>query len=495
MGADCWHLSMKVSKSQVVGIVSLAALIGVLAQDLLLSDSIGLNLAILCIATSVGVFALTHLGRLKLGFSRWMFHVPLWIAAYGFGFSASSGTDALNLILLSSVVGWLGLRGMKNQVLSTAQSLLLGPVTSLIAPLLPFLLPSMTDWKSGDGKRMKVSKGSLTGVGLAVPVLLVFGTILGSADPVFARSISMEWLTSSETIGQRILILGSVSFASCGMLMMVSRELSLAVGQAFASPWPAVYDLTAGKRMEIQGPPAPVGTKEATKDSVSAFVAFFGCVGALFALFVLFQARYLFGGNDVVLKTENLSYADYARRGFFELVAVAVMTLPMLMFWQESLRNASATDRKPVRWVVLAMSGLLGLMLVSAAYRMGLYVSAYGLSTLRFFVSASMGLLMVVIGGYAWLGSKWKLSAVPHVAYVSLMAMTLIVNLIRPDSLIASVNLTRKEPDVETVLNLGFDADSAVRRLGSGELVSQWESRQARISKNWRGLSVSELRK
>jgi hypothetical protein len=141
------------------------------------------------------------------------------------------------------------------------------------------------------------------------------------------------------------------------------------------------------------------------------------------------------------------------------------------------------------------MSGLLGLMLVSAAYRMGLYVSAYGLSTLRFYVSASMGLLMVIIGGYAWLGSRWKLSAVPHVAYLSLMGMALITNVVRPDSLIASVNLTRKDPDIQTVMNLGFDADSAVRRLGSKELVAQWESRQAKESKNWRGLSVSELRK
>ena len=112
---------MKVAKSHVVGIVLLAALIGVLAQDLLLADSIGLNLSILCIATSVGVFTLGHLGRLKLGFTKWMLHVPLWIAAYGFGFTSSVGSDFLNLLLLTSVVGWLGLRGMKNEVLSTAQ--------------------------------------------------------------------------------------------------------------------------------------------------------------------------------------------------------------------------------------------------------------------------------------------------------------------------------------------------------------------------------------
>lgn len=277
------------------------------------------------------------------------------------------------------------------------------------------------------------------------------------------------------------------------MLMMISREASLAVGANFANPWPAVYDSSVGRRMEIQGPGLPPQIKTANKDAVSAFVTFFGFVGALFAVFVLFQARYLFGGNDVVLKTENLSYADYARRGFFELVAVTVMALPMLMFWQESLRNATTSDRKPVRFVVLAMSGLFGLMLVSAAYRMGLYISAYGLSTLRFYVAMSIGFLFVLIGGYAFLGSKWRLSAVPHVAFVALMAMTLVINMIRPDRLIASVNLTRKEPDVATVLELGFDANSAVQTLGSKELVSKWNDAHKSKSKNWRGLSVSEL--
>ena len=484
---------MKVAKSHVVGIVSLAVLLGVLAQDLLLANSIGLNLSILCIVTSVGVFTLTQLGKLKLAFSKWTLHVPLWIAAYGFGFSASVGSDSLNLILLVATIGWLGLRGMKNQVLSTAQALLLGPVTAFISPFLPLLLPGMTDWKSENGRRVKLSKGALTGIGLALPALLVFGTILSSADPVFARSISLEWLTSSDTILQRVLTLGFTSLIACGTLMMLSRDLSLAVGASFSNPWPAVYDIGIGKRLEIQGPPSPSGIKEVNKEAVSAFVAFFGCIGALFALFVLFQARYLFGGNDVVLKTENLSYADYARRGFFELVTVTVMALPMLMFWQESLRTASAADRKPIRWVVITMSGLLGLMLISAAYRMGLYVAAYGLSTLRFYVSMSIGLLMVIIGGYAWLGSKWKLSAIPHVAYISLTGMVLVSNVLRPDRLIASVNLTRAQPDVQTVLNLGFDADSVVKELGSKELVGQWNARQDRAASNWRGLSVSEI--
>lgn len=169
---------MKVARSSILGLLSLAALTGILAQDLLMAPTMGLNLAILCVVSSVGIDILCRTGRLGLSTTKWYIHGPLWIAAFGFAFSASVGTDELNLILLASVVGWVGLRGMKNQVLSLAQSILLGPVTALIAPLLPFFLPNMTDWSSPSGKKLKLSKGAITGAGLALPVLLVFGAIL-----------------------------------------------------------------------------------------------------------------------------------------------------------------------------------------------------------------------------------------------------------------------------------------------------------------------------
>ena len=47
-------------------------------------------------------------------------------------------------------------------------------------------------------------------------------------------------------------------------------------------------------------------------------------VVALFAAFVVLQLAYLFGGRDT-LSVAGLTYSDYARRGFFELVAVAVL--------------------------------------------------------------------------------------------------------------------------------------------------------------------------
>src|SRR6185369_16696657 len=55
-----------------------------------------------------------------------------------------------------------------------------------------------------------------------------------------------------------------------------------------------------------------------------------GSVDLLFAAFVLIQFAYFFGGQRNI-SLEGLTYSDYARRGFFELVAVSVLTLALVL--------------------------------------------------------------------------------------------------------------------------------------------------------------------
>ncbi len=52
---------------------------------------------------------------------------------------------------------------------------------------------------------------------------------------------------------------------------------------------------------------------------------------ALFLAFVAVQIFVLFGGHDHVLRTAGLTYAEYAHQGFWQLVAVAVLTLAVVM--------------------------------------------------------------------------------------------------------------------------------------------------------------------
>ena len=95
-------------------------------------------------------------------------------------------------------------------------------------------------------------------------------------------------------------------------------------------------------------------------------------LAALFGAFVFVQVRYLFGGHDLVERTTGLTYAEYARRGFFELVVVAALLLPVLavMDWARQKTRGSARV-----YVVLAtvLVALMGVVMVSAAERLRIY--------------------------------------------------------------------------------------------------------------------------
>src|SRR6185295_6990389 len=64
-----------------------------------------------------------------------------------------------------------------------------------------------------------------------------------------------------------------------------------------------------------------------------------GALVLLFAAFVAVQLRYFFGGDALVQATAGMRYADYARRGFFELVTVSVLVLPVLLSANALLRR------------------------------------------------------------------------------------------------------------------------------------------------------------
>jgi hypothetical protein len=107
-----------------------------------------------------------------------------------------------------------------------------------------------------------------------------------------------------------------------------------------------------------------------------------GSVDLLFGLFVVIQFAYFFGGR-ATLEVANLSYAQYARRGFFELVALSVLTLGLvLMLDRITVRRL---DRYATIFRVLAvlLVGLTGVILVSASQRMLLYEEQFGFTTLR----------------------------------------------------------------------------------------------------------------
>jgi hypothetical protein len=186
-----------------------------------------------------------------------------------------------------------------------------------------------------------------------------------------------------------------------------------------------------------------------------------GLLDLLFLAFVAVQLRYLFGGH-AGLRVAGLTYAEYARRGFFELVAVAALVIPVVL-----LADALARPRRVFRALTVVLVVLLAVVMASAVERMRLYTDAYGLTELRLYTLAFMLWLAAVV--------VWMLATVLRDrhswfmpgALVAGFATVALLNVVNPDALIARTNLDRhledgKELDSYYLWGLSADATPTI---------------------------------
>jgi hypothetical protein len=195
-------------------------------------------------------------------------------------------------------------------------------------------------------------------------------------------------------------------------------------------------------------------SREAPRLGSTEIAIVLGALDLLFLAFVLVQVRYLFGGTALVESQAHLTYAHYARHGFFELVAVSVLVLPVLL-----AANALARDRKRL---VRAFSGVLvALELVvalSALQRLRIYEQQYGLTELRIYTTGVVCWLVCVFLWASVTILRGRVRPFATGAVVAGFVATASLNVLNPDALIARTNLTRPQADLVYLQKLSDDA-------------------------------------
>lgn len=252
------------------------------------------------------------------------------------------------------------------------------------------------------------------GVLMAVPPLVVFGALFASADPLFERYTRVILQVVSEDIIERICFALLFAWITAGLLRSLLPR---------RSPLSAL-------------PPVP------TVPAADVAVAL-GAVSVLFTAFILVQARWLFDSADALQASTGLTVADYARRGFFELVAAAALTLPMLLAADSVARPASRALRHTLRFLTGFLIVLVLVIIASALERMALYTARFGLTEQRLYATAFMGWLALVFAWYVVTtlrGRRRRFAAGPVVAGIVAVLTLAVLN---PDALIARVNLDR----------------------------------------------------
>jgi hypothetical protein len=311
-----------------------------------------------------------------------------------------------------------------------------------------FFRPTSEDDEQNEDERRGRVVAVLRGLAVTLPVLLVFGLLLGSADAVFATYLpSFAWLENLDIdafVGRTILA-GVIAWVSVGTITY-----------GLARTWREEPDEAApveGDRDET----VPEGTlptvDQALRPNKRGITSPFrlsmieggmllGGVNLLFGAFVLVQFVYLFGGQQNI-GVEGLSYAEYARRGFFELVTVAVLTMGLVLSADRFVVRDGKGEMRAFRILSVIVIALVGVMLLSAARRMALYTDEFGLTRLRLWTSLFMGWLAVLFA--VLVASLYRARRRVFSFGLVLVAIGYFgtLNIINPDARIAAHNIDR----------------------------------------------------
>ena len=294
-------------------------------------------------------------------------------------------------------------------------------------------------------EKRKTLKNIFIGLIISVPLLVIVIALLASADTVFQKFIA-DILKPLESIGsiplaEHVGVIGIITVLLFGYLAVVLKA-------------------------EVEGVSVPVERGTGGSDA-TIVVTVLVMVNAVYILFCAIQFTYLFGGEEVIRSIPDYTYAEYARRGFSELIVVTVINLSILLIGLRFTKNGGKLDR-----LVLALRCLLVLctviMLYSAHLRLKLYEDAYGYTYARIFAHTFIGFLFTLFMLTLYKLWRRELPLLKAFAVAALLAYTTL-NYVNIDAIIAQRNIDRYfrtgKIDLDYLQELSYDAMPELTRL------------------------------
>src|SRR3990167_6943973 len=326
--------------------------------------------------------------------------------------------------------------------------------------LLPFkfilpLFQTLSDLFSLEGvnKDKKVLSQVIKGVVMAVPVLFIFLILFSSADLIFQKYVSdlININIEPETVFRSILVL-IATLVYIGAYSYIFRE--------------------AKNQNE-----SPQNNKTSSFSHIESSILL-GSVNILFFVFILVQFAYLFGGEGNI-SAQGFTYAEYARRGFFELIAVSIISLLLLLAVEKYIVKKDENH-------------------------------ARGFKILRFYSHAFIILLAAVFCLLLYKIYKDKReNAFAFRGFILIASFFVIMNFFNPEAFIARRNIERFSdtgnldifylshlsddalPDMMKALDISNDD---LRKSFARELYWRAQNSQSPYFSKWQSLNISRMR-
>lgn len=272
-----------------------------------------------------------------------------------------------------------------------------------------------------EGKKKKWVSGIL-GVLLGLGIMIIILPLLLKSDAVFSKVVGNLMKYINVWDGIKILFCILFGYHMCyAFFFSLCKRSDIYVRESSIKKWNSVVGMT------------------------SLFV-----VGIIYLLYVLIQIVYLFLGRDQLLP-QGMTYSQYARGGFWELLVVSIINLFLVVIWSRFF------ERNRLLSILLTfISGCTFVMILSAGYRMILYIQAYHLTFLRIFV---MWFLVVVAFIMAGVTMKVFREKFPLFLYTTAVvgSLYILLSLSKPEEIVVKYMLAQeahpKQRDVYYLLS------------------------------------------
>lgn len=351
---------------------------------------------------------------------------------------------------------------------------------SFIAPL----LRTVSDVLSLRGlqKDPKVTSQIVKGIMMTLPVLIIFLWLFSSADLIFQDRISrlVSFDIPPDFVFQTVLV--------------------LFVGAMFAGAYSYMMHVSPTEASARRRAPGALGDIESS--------ILLGSVNVLFFFFIVIQLTYLFGGESNI-SSYAFTYAEYARKGFFELIAVAILSFLLIRSMEKRVAKEEAGHRMLFKVLGSVLIAQVIIVMGSAFKRLSLYEEAYGFTTLRLYSHAFILLLAIVfcLLLYKIYKNQQENLFAFHI-FLSVVLFLFVMNVLNPDAFIAQKNMDRfsrsGELDIYYIDQLSYDAlpvsigilnikNEDMRNAFAGRLYWQLQSMESPYMSGWQSLNISRL--
>lgn len=286
-------------------------------------------------------------------------------------------------------------------------------------------------------KMKEGNKQILIGILVSLPLLLILIILLSSADMVFGYYLSnfteiFNNINLEDFVPHTIIIL-VVAFYLFGYVWSFKSEQK-AIEKELETPTVSLAAVTV----------------------ITVLIA----LNILFLIFTIIQFSYLYGGGKLTLPA-GFTYAEYARKGFFELAAVTFINFIIVL---SCLKYVTKDNEKLLKLSKLLLTVLVIFtlnMLFSANFKLTLYEAAFGYTFLRVSVHLFMLLLFIlclVVAAGIWYK---KIHILKSIIVITIVMYT-IINYLNIDGFIARKNIERYNEtgklDVHYLTSLSFEA-------------------------------------